>query len=362
MVKLRRGLIRGLAALIPALLLSLFLQASPASAATVCASVSGAKACLQTYGDHIYLYDTAADSAHPEVYFVLENAGYAVAWGWCRQTGGANTVADCNFNFPESSTVHFVAARVDGNTLKDYSGVKSGYAGAARVAPSDLQDYSEVPAEEAEAPIDDGATAVPADPGSIVTGGSMAIGAEQDPEDVVAELQANSRALSLQEVQDRGLSQYVDSARYEMAEPMAVSATSGTPTPTPAQAPADTVTALASTCWEVSYYGGRKGGLMTLFGQTDVTWCGDGKWVTYSAHGCWGDETYAFYRYEGCTTIDDFGHPKPGEYWNVYDVWSQYQLCPMWFTKAGGCFWVDRPQNKYRFGSSGQIWYISSNY
>ncbi|WP_405896153.1 hypothetical protein OG242_00035 [Streptomyces sp. NBC_00727] len=335
-----------------------------ASAATTCASVSGAKACFESYGDHIYLYDTASDGAHPEVYFVLENAGYAVAFGWCRQTGGNNTVADRHFDFPESSTVHFVAARVDNQTLEDYSRVKSGYAGAALAQSPDLKGFNEATAEEGETPTEPGSP-VPVDPGEVATGGSAAEDAQRGPEAIVEELRRNTHALSLEEVEARGLGQYVDTDRYEATAPQVVdTVTTRAAAPEPSMAPAGTALPLATTCWEASAWAGVREGVMTLYGQTDITWCGDGgkKYVNYSANGCWGDEKWPTYRYEGCRTIEDYGHPKPDEYWTVYDVWSQYDLCPIYLTKAGGCFYVDRPQAKYRFGAAGEIWLLSSNY
>ncbi|WP_327189199.1 hypothetical protein [Streptomyces xinghaiensis] len=364
MLKLRRGLLRGISALIPALLMALFLQSPPASAATVCASISGAKACVETYGDHIYLYDTAADGAHPEVYFVLEDAGYAVAFGWCRQTGGNNTVADCNFDFPESSYVHFVAARVDGQTLEDYSGVKSAYAGAALAQSSNLEGFNEVAAEEGQAAADE-ETPVPTDPSEVMTGGAAALDADRSPEAVVEGLRKNTRALSLGEVQDRGLGKYVDADRYKAEAPQVIdTVTTRAAAPEPQKAPEGTAMPLATTCWETSYWAGLQDGVMTLYGQTDITWCGDSgnAWINYSANGCWGDETWPTYRYQGCRTIEDFGHPKPDEYWNVYDVWSQYDLCPLYLTKIGGCFYVDRPQFKLRFGAAGEVWVLSSNF
>ncbi|WP_200258759.1 hypothetical protein [Streptomyces sp. HSG2] len=365
MPKLRRNLIRGISALISALLMALFLQAPPASAATTCASVSGAKACFESYGDHIYLYDTAADGAHPEVYFILENAGYAVAFGWCRQTGGNNTVADCNFDFPESSNVHFIAARVDGSTLESYSNVKSAYSGAALKAQgADLEGFNEVAAEGGQTEAEDG-TPVPTDPNEIATGGAGALDAQRNPGSTAEEIRKNSRALSLEEVRNRGLGKYVDAGRYEAKEPRVIDgATARTAAPEPQKAPEGTALPLATTCWEASYWAGIKDGVMTLYGTTDVTWCGDGgkQWVNYSANGCWGDDKWPTYRYQGCKTIDDYGHPKPDEYWNVYDVWSQYDLCPIWVTNFGGCFMTDRPQNKYRFGADGGIYLISRNY
>ncbi|MCM2580261.1 hypothetical protein [Streptomyces meridianus] len=345
--------------------MALFLGAPQASAATVCASISGAKACVETYGDHIYLYDTAADGAHPEVYFALEDAGYAVAFGYCRQTGGANTVADCNFDFPESSYVHFVAARVDGSTLEDYSGVHTAYAGAALLTKgSDLGSFDRVAAESGQSQAAED-TPTPTDPSKVVTGGAAALENQRTIDSVTEDLRKSARALSLDEVQNRGLGKYVDAGRYTAKEPRVIDTfASEESAPEPKKAPAGSAMALATTCWEASYWAGIQEGVMTLYGQTDVTWCGDSgnNWINYSAHGCWGDEAWPTYKFEGCTTIDDYGHPKPDEYWNVYDVWSQYQLCPLYLTKAGGCFWTDRPQLKYRFGAAGEIWFISSNF
>ncbi|MEU7377570.1 hypothetical protein [Streptomyces albidoflavus] len=318
-------------------------------------------ACVETYGDHIYLYDTAADSAHPEVYFVLENAGYAVAFGWCRQYGGANTVADCDFDFPEESYVHFVAARVDGSTLQDFSDVASADSGAARiVAPSASgSDRAEARTELKHLP----------EPQKMPEGGDALVeqaepapvdGMEGGPEGTV---RMEVRALSLDEVQQRGLGEHVDASHYAPTAPQVKAENSLGVVPSPQQRQ-EKASAQATGCWEGSVWAGVKDNSdfpLELYGQTDITWCGDGQWVTYSASGCWGDENWPFYKFMGCTIIDDFGFIPPDTYYNVYDVWSQWELCPLYATKWGGCFQTDRPQAKYRLTGAGEAFLLSSN-
>lgn len=156
-----------------------------------------------------------------------------------------------------------------------------------------------------------------------------------------------ARALPLSEVRARGLEKYVDPGKYQERTPKL---SASTVPPTPERKTSGEVSPLASGCWEHSYWYGNS----QLKGQTDVTWCGDGlNAVTYSASGCWGDEAWVTYLYVGCDLIEDFGHPKPDEYWNVYHVWTKWDLCPIAATQWGGCFLHSRPWAKYWYGADG---------
>ncbi|MEU3896281.1 hypothetical protein [Streptomyces sp. NPDC045251] len=169
----------------------------------------------------------------------------------------------------------------------------------------------------------------------------------------------SARALSLKEVKAKKLAKYVDTDNYKMVAPRIVPPTQRSAPPAPEER-ADSqsaVTPLASTCWE--HWFGH--GVDKLIGRTDVTWCGDGgkKWVNYSAAYCWGDDSLITYKYLGCQVAEDYGHPKADEYWNIYDVWSQWDLCTVWVPAWGSCVTHDRPQHKYRYGAAGGIWQLS---
>lgn len=158
-----------------------------------------------------------------------------------------------------------------------------------------------------------------------------------------------ARALSLREVKERGLARYVDAERYTETTPKLFTDTSRASSP--AEQREGRTSELATTCWEHWYSYGTS----ALRGQTDVTWCGDGTWVRYSASGCWGEEHWPTYQYLGCTVIDDYGHPRPDEYWNIYNVWTQWDLCPAWVPVWAECSWHDRPWGKYQYQGDGDI-------
>jgi hypothetical protein len=156
------------------------------------------------------------------------------------------------------------------------------------------------------------------------------------------------RALSAQEVRARGLDEYVDMSDYQATTPKLRTAKSTAPEPKTGKAASSVG---ASACWTHWYGYGIFSGPFTLYGKTDVSWCGDGTWVRYANSACTGDDGgYPTYEYLGCERNPDYGVG-----WNVYDVWSRWHLCPTW-VPGTGCISDDRPWGKYRYGGNGGVW------
>ncbi|MFE3662848.1 hypothetical protein ACFXOR_07725 [Streptomyces sp. NPDC059164] len=175
-------------------------------------------------------------------------------------------------------------------------------------------------------------------------------------------IENGARALSLAEVKARGLEKYVDVTKYTMRPPTLNESASdttrsaGSDAPEPVKQskskPGDATT-LATGCWE-HWFGY---GTSALWGRSEVSWCGDGTWVTYSGSFCYGDNNaYPTYKYLGCSHATDFGSLPNGQRWNVYDVWSKWDLCVIWVPVWGSCTTHDRPWAKYRYSGGGGIW------
>jgi hypothetical protein len=168
-----------------------------------------------------------------------------------------------------------------------------------------------------------------------------------------------SRALTLDEIRARGLERFVDTAKIAAGEARQAAAPTASAAPDPTVKRADSKTAgtLASGCWNWWF----RYGTSHRYGQTDVTWRGDGTWVTYSTSTCWGyNSAYPTYKYLGCTLSTAYGHPYPNEHWNVYDVWTLWNLCVVWVPVWGSCATHDYPKLKYRFGGGGGVWPMSA--
>ncbi|GAA4260817.1 hypothetical protein GCM10022255_091010 [Dactylosporangium darangshiense] len=88
-----------------------------------CVSVTGAMACLQPYGDDLYIYDSSADGhSAAMIWFDADSArsGTCVSqwgnghWGWC------------NKDFTEGHTIYFAAAVYEaGNIVRNSSWVST---------------------------------------------------------------------------------------------------------------------------------------------------------------------------------------------------------------------------------------------
>jgi hypothetical protein len=138
-----------------------------------------------------------------------------------------------------------------------------------------------------------------------------------------AGLRHTARALSSREVRERRLDEYVDMSSYRATTPSIGREDALALAP---QKASRNAAAVAAGCWTDSYGSGPPTGWFALFGRTDVTWCGDGKWITYSTSHCTGGEGgYPSYEYLGCQRQEEYGKG-----WNIYNVWSQWHLCPAW--------------------------------
>lgn len=85
------------------------LTATPASGVTAWHCVSGACARFAAYGDHLYVWDTAADG--------LAAAGQIAGYNTCWNRYGAGTIVDCNYNTAEA-TIFFRACTGNGAKQK----------------------------------------------------------------------------------------------------------------------------------------------------------------------------------------------------------------------------------------------------
>lgn len=153
--------------------------------------------------------------------------------------------------------------------------------------------------------------------------------------------------LSASEVRARGLDRYVQMKDYAATAPTI----SGSGAQVTGVKAAGDVKAQASGCWDHWFRFGVSSGVFELFGQTDVTWCGDGQWVTYASSDCWGsDGGYPTYEFLGCENRPEFG-----EGWNVYEVWSQWHLCPAWVPVWGSCASDTYPWGEFQYQGDGGL-------
>ncbi|KES06188.1 hypothetical protein BU52_15750 [Streptomyces toyocaensis] len=84
-----------------------------AAAVETCVSVTGARVCFESYGDHFYVKDTAQDGYRPGVTFYYGFSNHYV----CDNPDGYNDTKDCNYDLPENTTVNFKALVCDGPCL-----------------------------------------------------------------------------------------------------------------------------------------------------------------------------------------------------------------------------------------------------
>ncbi|WP_157930584.1 hypothetical protein [Glycomyces xiaoerkulensis] len=153
--------------------------------------------------------------------------------------------------------------------------------------------------------------------------------------------------LSAEEVLERGLDRYVDMEHYRSQTPRLLSETEIL-TPTRIS-DFSTTGAQAASCWDYSFWYGDTD--PDLYGQTDVTWCGDGDWVTYDSSNCWGtDGGYPTYEFLGCDNSTNFG-----DGWNVYEVKTSYHLCPAWNPIWGSCVSDHTGWLEYQFQGDGGV-------
>jgi hypothetical protein len=163
-----------------------------------------------------------------------------------------------------------------------------------------------------------------------------------------------ARALSIEEVRERGLDKYVDLSRYQATPPRLLSEGEMAELQAESSAAGDG-TAQATGCWAWWFGYGVFDGPFTLYGRTDVSWCGDGAWVTHTSSGCWGkDGGYPTYEYLGCDNREEYGVG-----WNVFEVWSQWHLCSAWVPPWPGCVSNQDPWQEWQFGGGGGVAQIS---
>jgi hypothetical protein len=165
-----------------------------------------------------------------------------------------------------------------------------------------------------------------------------------------------ARALSVEEVRERGLDKYVDLSRYKATAPRLVRDGKGAALQTESRAAGDGTTQ-ATGCWSAWFGSGVFEGVFTLYGRTDVNWCGDGTWVTHKSSGCSGvDGGYPTYEYLGCDNREEYGVG-----WNVYEVWSQWHLCIAWVpTWPQACASNQDPWQEYQFWGDGAFNLLAS--
>lgn len=153
------------------------------------------------------------------------------------------------------------------------------------------------------------------------------------------------RSLTLAEVKARGLDKGIDVSKLTTIKPRIVIGKSGLA----AEQGGDQTAAVApaTACWT----GWFRSGTNYLYGRTDVSWCGDGTWVRYAVSGCWGyASSWPGYKYLSCDN-----RPAYGAGWNVYEVWSQWHLCPGWNAATGQCWVKDSPFQKWQFQGNGAM-------
>jgi hypothetical protein len=81
--------------------------AEAASAISTTRCITGSCVTFESYGDHLYVQDTAPDghSAVGQLWWPNGWPGYTFATCW--NPNGAGTVKNCNYNYPEGITIYF---------------------------------------------------------------------------------------------------------------------------------------------------------------------------------------------------------------------------------------------------------------
>ena len=161
----------------------------------------------------------------------------------------------------------------------------------------------------------------------------------------------SARALTAAEIRARGLDKYIDMSKQAVTTPAVASGGAAVGSTTAVQRHSGTASPLASGCWSTWFGYGTFSGLQ-LWGKTDVTWCGDGTWVTYSTSNCYGYTNYPTYQYLGCSN-----YPNYGSGWNLYQVKTQWTLCYVWVPVWGSCVAADYPWEQYQYLGNGNILY-----
>lgn len=166
----------------------------------------------------------------------------------------------------------------------------------------------------------------------------------------------SARALTASEIKAAGLEKYVDMSNLSTAAPSvvgkgALGSAAANGSATAVKRTPGSVSPAASGCWSTWFGYGTFSGLQ-LWGKTDVNWCGNGTWVTYSTSNCYGYSNYPTYAYLGCSN-----YPNYGSGWNLYQVKTQWTLCPAYVPIWGSCAYTTYPSEQYQFLGNGKILY-----
>lgn len=185
---------------------------------------------------------------------------------------------------------------------------------------------------------------------TVVAGLALAAPAQAAPSPADAAIEGgrvtvSARALTASEIRAKGLDRYVDMSKVREITPR-VEERPGAVTPARKSASRAGVTAVG--CWTswFSY------GTSQLYGRTDVNWCGDGTAVTYANSACSGYSSpwVPTYAYLSCVN-----YPNYGVGWNLYDVRTTYDLCPVYVPGWGSCVQHAYPWLQYQFLANGRV-------
>lgn len=124
--------------------------------------------------------------------------------------------------------------------------------------------------------------------------------------------------------------------------------------PTPAMAPLDEGDAGITACWAHNWNRGFDNGALAVYGSQ--SWCGDGNWITHTSGNCWGESWFPTYHYYDCSQSTDFGVG-----WNVADLHVSWRTCTVYLGWEGGCMWNVTVWDHYRYGASGQVWWMGGS-
>jgi hypothetical protein len=107
-------------------------------------------------------------------------------------------------------------------------------------------------------------------------------------------------------------------------------------------------------CWAHNWSRGFDNGALAVYGSQ--SWCGDGNWITHTNGNCWGESWWLSYHYYSCTMSTDFGVG-----WNVADLHVSWHTCTLYLGWEGGCMWNVTVWDHYRYGASGQVWWMGGS-
>ncbi|GAA2136856.1 hypothetical protein [Glycomyces algeriensis] len=108
--------------------------AAPAQAATPCVASTGAKVCFNPDGEHLYVYDTAADGMAATAFYTF-NDWDDDDWVRAENNGGAGSVLDWDLSLAENVLICFVATATERDviiTQSESSGYRSAGDGSHR--------------------------------------------------------------------------------------------------------------------------------------------------------------------------------------------------------------------------------------